>query len=897
MKGKTRLFSRIAAGVLAAVMAVGSDIAAFAAKAYSPLAAGIKPVTITDEAFPDPVFRTYVRQTFDKNWDGTLDPDELLVARNIYCDGMGIKSLEGIENLVELRGVYASFNELTELDLSKNKFITGVWVSDNDFKKLDFTANKDTLEWVYCFRNFNMRVLNLKGCKKLSYLECSECDLRTLDLSEFTELEHLICSECALTKLDVSHNKKLTHLDAFNNINKGENYKLYNKFTELDLSNNKNMKRLDIWGNKQLKPVNISVCPGLQYYGCAAMGLTSLDLSKNKELNKLNCGWNPLGKIDVSKNPKLASLMCNSCQLKSLNISNNPYLRYLFAGSNDLTSVNIGNNPYLMEAYKKGKYEVEYTTYPDGTVPSGISWTFDYGGDSSTGDDQKLYIWVDNDVKVTTKGSSDISSLYPDRDSNITNTSNLMTREDFVVMLYTMAGSPSVAGLTSRFKDVKAGSAYENALKWGEKYSICMGYPYFSSDYFGVGKYISRQDAVFMLMRYSEYKDYKREIDFGRSDDYLDYYEIDFDHWEAVCWCATWHILEGKGAAGSDKSEQRFDPYGKATLNEIDTMIENLYDVNKIPVKRISYTRISGDGRYETASAISKKGFSAAKTVVLANGTNYADALAGGSLAYSLGAPILLTSTDSIAAGTLAEIKRLGAVNVKILGGTGAVSQRVVQMLINNGIKKENIERIAGSTRFGTAAAIAEKLQKQTNTAPKDVFFVYGMDFADALSANTVAALKSAPVIYLTTSGALNADTAKYLASIKGKVSNAYFIGGKGVISDDMMKKAYTALGLAKGTRIAGNSRYTTNIEVNKQFASTFKGNAVCAATGANFPDALAGGVFAAKQKSPLLLVAGSLTAEQRAYLKEKAPQKMYILGGTGAVSAELANRMTMMFA
>ena len=104
MRGKTKVFSKIIAGLMAVVMAVGSDVGSFAAKAYSTLAEGIEPVTISETTFKDPTFRKYVQQTFDKNWDGILDPDELLVARNIYCDGMGIKTLEGIENLVELRG-------------------------------------------------------------------------------------------------------------------------------------------------------------------------------------------------------------------------------------------------------------------------------------------------------------------------------------------------------------------------------------------------------------------------------------------------------------------------------------------------------------------------------------------------------------------------------------------------------------------------------------------------------------------------------------------------------------------------------------------------------------------------------------------------------------------------
>ena len=119
MKKTKKRSSRLFAGLLAAVLALGSTSVSLAAQAYSPLAEGIKPVKVTEANFPDDTFRAYVSQAFDKDRNNILDPDELLVARNIHCDKMGIRSLEGIEHLVELRGVYASFNELTELTLAK----------------------------------------------------------------------------------------------------------------------------------------------------------------------------------------------------------------------------------------------------------------------------------------------------------------------------------------------------------------------------------------------------------------------------------------------------------------------------------------------------------------------------------------------------------------------------------------------------------------------------------------------------------------------------------------------------------------------------------------------------------------------------------------------------------
>ena len=273
--------------------------------------------------------------------------------------------------------------------------------------------------------------------------------------------------------------------------------------------------------------------------------------------------------------------------------------------------------------------------------------------------------------------------------------------------------------------------------------------------------------------------------------------------------------------------------------------------------------RYAGSGRFATAAEISKGTFESAKTVVLAYGLNSADALAGVPLAAKYNAPILLTNTKTLPSETLTEIKRLGATNVIILGGEGAIGKEV-----ENALKKEKIttKRIAGKTRFGTATAIAEQLTE----TPEEIFFVYAFNFADALSASTVAAVKGAPIIYLKTNGELDADTAAYLAKVKGKVKRAYVIGGTGVISDDMMNKASKALGLESVTRVAGANRYATCIEVNNKFKDVLTGNGICVAKGLDFPDALAGGGFAALKKMPLFLADGNIKDIQSQYLGDK---------------------------
>ena len=517
----------------------------------------IVPVQINSTTFPDPMFRSLISvRDYDKNGDGTLDVDEIIYIRNLYCQDMGIQSLKGIEYLKELRGIYCMDNDISDWDLSHNKLLTGIWCSGNKFTSLDFTG-LDDLEWVYCHDN-KITSLNVRNNPKISYIECNTNPLKELDVTHNPELEHLMCGTCELTKLDLTHNPKLQHLDCF-----------ANKFTSLDLSKNSMMKRLNIWNNENLGNVNINNMKGLQTYNCAKTGIKSLDLSHHPELYKLTCSYNEITSLDLSKNPKLRILECQDNRINKLDLSKNPQLRFLWAAHNDFTSLDLSSNPYLIKVYHEGTYEKDKIDE---------EWYINLGGEVSTGEDNKLYLWVNIGVKINdvSNGTQAAQEKYSELDPGVKE-SDCLTRGYVMNYLYEMAGSPNVSKFKTSFKDV-SGTQYEKAIIWGEARAMTMGFPEFLGDYFAPNKWITRQDLTFMLMRYSEAFNLKRDIDFGRSDEYLDYYDIDPDHWEAVCWCATWHIIEGKG--GSSKNQQRFDPYGRITQSDLKQAIANLKEVN-----------------------------------------------------------------------------------------------------------------------------------------------------------------------------------------------------------------------------------------------------------------------------------------------------------------------------
>lgn len=286
-------------------------------------------------------------------------------------------------------------------------------------------------------------------------------------------------------------------------------------------------------------------------------------------------------------------------------------------------------------------------------------------------------------------------------------------------------------------------------------------------------------------------------------------------------------------------------------------------------------TRLAGANRYATSVAVSQEGWETSEYVVLARGDNYADALAGATLAFSLDAPILLTESSRLTAVTKAEIQRLEASQVIILGGLGAISQETEDALEEMDLE---VERITGSNRFETAALVAAKVAP-SGTAK--AVLVSGSDFPDALSVAAYAARAGLPIL-LTEAGKLPDVTSKALKDLG--VSETVVVGGLKAIGDAVLAS------VPGGTRISGSNRYATSVAVAEFFQPD--STLVYIATGLSYADALSGAVLAAKNNSGILLVGNELPQEIADYLKGKGFSRVIIFGGTGAIPAELENAL-----
>ncbi|GAB3070396.1 cell wall-binding repeat-containing protein [Pedococcus soli] len=100
---------------------------------------------------------------------------------------------------------------------------------------------------------------------------------------------------------------------------------------------------------------------------------------------------------------------------------------------------------------------------------------------------------------------------------------------------------------------------------------------------------------------------------------------------------------------------------------------------------------------------------------------------------------------------------------------------------------------------------------------------------------------------------------------------------------------ADSAAAAATTRRLAGANRYETAVAVSR---SAFPGtvDSVFVASGATFADALAAGAAGGSQQAPVLLVpqSGTLPPVVAAELDRLGPSRIYVVGGTGAVSGQM---------
>ena len=287
--------------------------------------------------------------------------------------------------------------------------------------------------------------------------------------------------------------------------------------------------------------------------------------------------------------------------------------------------------------------------------------------------------------------------------------------------------------------------------------------------------------------------------------------------------------------------------------------------------------RLAGTDRYGTAGAISQTFTSPGVPVVyVAAGGAFADALSAGPAAARAGGPTLFVRQSSIPGATSTELSRLRPGRIVVVGGSGVVSDTVV-----NGLRaytSGTVTRVSGADRFATSVAVSQ------SAFPGGADIVYvstGRNWPDALSGGAGAVVQNAPVLL--------SDTSSVPSGVLAEIdrlnpSRIMLIGGTSAISDAAAAQLRT---IATTERISGVDRYATALAVSQRVFGPDRPG-VTIATGVDFPDALAGVPATRVTRGPILL-ARTTSLPYSGELDRLTPRTAYLLGGTNALSIDVA--------
>ena len=294
-----------------------------------------------------------------------------------------------------------------------------------------------------------------------------------------------------------------------------------------------------------------------------------------------------------------------------------------------------------------------------------------------------------------------------------------------------------------------------------------------------------------------------------------------------------------------------------------------------VNVSEQGVTRIFGNDRFLTALKAAEEyktllGVDKLDNVILANGINFADALAGSYLSRVTNAPILLVDgrqdhIDGVQTFIKNNLKQGGT--IYILGGEKAVPSAAVSGL--NGVYTR---RLGGSDRYETNIRILNEAAKFDSNA-EEYMVASGSNFPDCLSVSAV----GKPILLVR--NIIQDNQKDFINSLKGK--KFYIIGGNAAVSTDI-EAVFKGLGTTE--RIWGDNRFATSTAVAQKF---FKNpSSAVVAYGMNFPDGLCGGPLAYLMGGPLLLAGNDgMEAEAIKYATANGVVFGVVLGGEKLVN------------
>lgn len=274
--------------------------------------------------------------------------------------------------------------------------------------------------------------------------------------------------------------------------------------------------------------------------------------------------------------------------------------------------------------------------------------------------------------------------------------------------------------------------------------------------------------------------------------------------------------------------------------------------------------RHGGKSRYDTSFEVAKSVIKPGKPLFIATGTNFPDALSGGSAAASVDGSLILVD-KSVPKATLDLLKANVPSAIYLLGGKSVVPDKVASQLKT--ATSVSPVRISGADRYATSAAVTAKFFANATCA----YVASGRDFPDALAASGKAGHEGCPIVLYGPSG----------AKLGASVTDVKLVGGGSVVPAAFEQKLKSQGKTVE--RFAGKNRYETSQSLQLENASE-----VWVANGSSFADALSAAAPSGKAGNTMILSMTSCIPEGAMKAIGIATEKVHIVGGEGALSKEV---------
>jgi putative cell wall-binding protein len=260
----------------------------------------------------------------------------------------------------------------------------------------------------------------------------------------------------------------------------------------------------------------------------------------------------------------------------------------------------------------------------------------------------------------------------------------------------------------------------------------------------------------------------------------------------------------------------------------------------------------------------------------------------GGVLNEGRDYPIWLGSPWSLADPTTGGSPATGSRAIYYQGGDGVGDWGPVESFTVDVTPPATVSRLSGLDRYGTAASISAADFPVAVWGGSVVYVTAGNDFPDALAGAAAAGQLGAPLLLVTKTSVPSATVTELK---RLKPDTIIILGGTGAVSNQVEYDLSFYVNRAI-YRLGGVDRYGTATLVSE---TNFSPGVPVAfvASGANFPDALAGAAAAGVLRGPVLLVPGaSIPGEVGTELSRLKPQEIVVLGGTASVSAAVQTQL-----